>query len=123
MLTLSYPLTSPTLTIELPDPELGNAEELDDTSIQRTTPEGVVFVFKDSNWFETEILTLSFYPIKTAKAEELRSFVNATFGKEVRLEDHEGQDWDVIITEHPLFTEEREEEYQAELVLDAKPTA
>lgn len=85
------------LSVELPRPELENGLRLDFTRINRRTRGGDLVVFADSAWPKTKTLTLRFMFYGETKAENVRSFLKQTLGKQVQYEDHYGATWQGLI--------------------------
>ncbi len=96
-LILEYPVLSPTLTLTLPNPLLGNRQELELTRIMRETMGGNTIVYGDPTWPKIEILRFKFEKVDDTLAQDMRDFLSQTLGEEVKLTDYEGRVWTGII--------------------------
>lgn len=97
-LILEYPTTSPTHTAILPQPLLSNREELNKTRIQRKTRAGTLKTYTDPSWPSTEIFRFKFQDLTNDEKDDLADLIAVSLAKKVRLTDHEGRQWDGLIS-------------------------
>ena len=95
-ITLFYPWTNPTTTVELRAPELGNKNRLEFQRINRKTRGGTLIVWADNQWPKNETMTLDIRGLSETKAQELLTFITASLGQEIGITDWEGQTLRVV---------------------------
>ena len=121
---LIYPATgSPTDTLELRPPDLGNKDRLSFDRINRESRGGTLTVFADPNWPKTQTLVLSFSALRRTKAHELIQFIRNHLGLEIKLSDWEQRVWKGVITtpDEPVIEDGKDSfsasfEFEGELV-------
>jgi len=97
--SLIYPAEgTPTDTIELRPPDLGNKDRLSFDRINRETRGGTLTIFADPDWPKVQTLVLSFSALYREEAHELIRFVREHLGLEVKLSDWEQRVWRGVIT-------------------------
>lgn len=99
-LTLTYPYTSPTLTLTLKNPEFGDQNVLDFAKIDRKTRGGTRKIFADNDWSEAQTLQLTVSNLSACKVPvaDIVNFLNTSLGKEVGLLDWHGRQWRGVIS-------------------------
>ena len=93
MITLSYPDTSPTTSVELKSPDFGNIDRTDANTINRESRHGTALGYKDPTW---PIIRTKFYKITTLKKTDidaLKVFLVDTAGLKIKLTDHNGDEF------------------------------
>ncbi len=90
-ITLFYPWTSPTNTIDLRAPELGNKNRLEFQRINRKTRGGTLIVWADNQWPKNERMVIDVRGMSETTAQALLTFVMASLGQEIGITDWEGQ--------------------------------
>jgi len=98
VLTLTYPYVSPTTTLVLRNPELGDKDRLNFNRINRLTRGGTLIVFADPKWPKTQTLVVQVDSLKPAQAADLIQFLRDSLGQEIGLLDWESRQWRGIIT-------------------------
>jgi hypothetical protein len=93
----AYPITSPTHTLTLRGPELGNRERMQFQRINRETRGGTLIVFADPIWPKNDHLVMDFVGLTETETSQVRSFIKTTLGKQVTLRDWEGRRWVGVI--------------------------
>ena len=96
-LTLTYPYVSPTSTLVLKNPELGNSDSLTFTVIDRETRGGDRIVYSDSKWAKAEVHAIELVNVCSPTFDNLLAFLNASLGKEIGFLDWENRQWRGII--------------------------
>lgn len=96
-LTLTYPFTTPSLTLALRNPEFNNVERLSLTRISRITRGGTLVVFADTIWPKVKSLTLKIKVLTDTQRVDLLNFLDSSVGKEIGLLDHENRQWRGVI--------------------------
>lgn len=103
-ITLTYPYTSPTLTIKLRNPAFGDTSVTTVESVKNVTLGNVPKFYRDSIWPVVEILNYQLeanYDVRTpdlatylySSLQEFLIFIKASLGDEIGLLDHEGVQW------------------------------
>ena len=99
-ISLTYPRTSPTLTLTLTTPDFGNEAMYSFTKIERETRGGDTKIKVDSAWATWERLRFVSTGNNdgcTSTVEEIITFLNTSLGKKIGLTDHEGRSWEGFI--------------------------
>lgn len=84
-LTLTYPFDTPTTTLVLRNPELGDQHSIAHQRIYRESRGGVPDVFKDDEWPTTETLNISVVALSEAQAQAFLTFMQDSIGDEIGL--------------------------------------
>ena len=92
MITFSHPYTGPTLSLELPNPGLGNAEQFDLPVIYRKTMSGDLHTNIRN---QGKKLVLTFTLLKNTEIDGLISFIKTVRDDEFKYTDHEAVVWKV----------------------------
>ena len=95
---LSYPLNSPTDTITLRGPNLGNQNNLNFQRINRETRGGTLIIYADPIWPKMETMILEFQGLSETDSQDALTFVATSLGKIIRVRDWEGQLWSGVVT-------------------------
>lgn len=97
-LRLTYPYTSPSLSLTLPNPAFSDKDRLSFNRINRETRGGTLIVFADPKWPKTQTLALQVDNLNPNQAEDMITFLRSSLGKEIGLLDWENRQWRGIIT-------------------------
>ena len=97
LLTLTYPIESPTNTLTLENPDFGNTDTLSFTRIDRNTRGGDRKIFSDPKWASWERLEGIVTDLCEVDADTIIAFLQASLGKEIGLLDWEGRTWSGIV--------------------------
>lgn len=97
IVTLTYPPTSPTLTIVLRNPNFGNTDTRTFTRLDRKTRGADRKLFSDPKWAKRQVLQLPMTDICPATDGDIITFLNATLGQIIGLADWEGRNWEGVI--------------------------
>lgn len=97
MITLSYPYTSPTVTVTLPNPLFENSEVLNQKRIVRRTRGLTSKIFRDPLWDEHTTLYYICQACTLTQRNDFLTFVTASYSKEVKLIDYEVRTWKGIL--------------------------
>ena len=92
-----YPYDSPTNTVEIRNPELGNTAKLEFQRINRKTRGGTLIVWADNQWPKIERTELTIRGLTETQAQEYQDFVSTSLGKEIGFTDWENNSWIAII--------------------------
>lgn len=95
--TFTYPYVSPTLTIVLPSPEFNNRDVNRIERITRETRGRTLRTFRYSIWPKIRRLALSFQGIDLTVANNMKTFLLTSIGKEVGYLDYESRQWKGLI--------------------------
>lgn len=90
---LQYPIVTPTSTITLRKPLLGNKDELQLTRIQRETRGGDLKTFIDASWPQIRVQRFKFELVTDDIRDNYFNFLMLSLGLKVKLTDHEGRVW------------------------------
>ena len=122
-ITLKYPVTSPTHTITLQNPNFGNEDKLSFTRIDRPTRGGDRKIFSDADWAQWERLTFtSNGNNETCEStfDAVLSFLNASLAKEIELTDWEGREWTGVIVAPETDISRTQTGYSLQLVFEGR---
>jgi len=95
-----HPYATPTLTLDLRNPELGNSEQLDLKTQFKITMDGEINSHRRTPM--NQKLLLSWVNLTKAKIEEFITFLETSAGDEVRYTDHDANVWRGYILTNPL---------------------
>jgi hypothetical protein len=104
-----FTLTHDVTVIELPDPIIGNQEELNVERVQRKTLNGELIVYSDPLWVNETVLRYKFQTVETSLRDAFFAFLEDTLGLEVTLTDHLGRQYIGTVTN---VTEGSEQAYR-----------
>jgi hypothetical protein len=90
---LTWPYTSPTLTIILDAPVFNNHDTIKISRIARQTRGGELKMFRYSIWPTVERLQLTFDRISQTIAGNLKTFLKSSVGQDIGYLDHESRQW------------------------------
>ncbi len=96
-ITLAHPWTTPTNTITMRVPELGNKNIVEVQRINRKTRGGTLIVWSDPQWPKNEKLVIEIKAMTEAKATELKVFIALTLGQEFGYTDWENNTYKVVL--------------------------
>ena len=96
--TFLYPAVSPSDTLTLRSPELGNKDRLAFNRISRETRGGTLVVYADPIWPKTQVQVLSFTGLSETQAADLLNFMSSHLGLEIGFVDWENRLWKGVIT-------------------------
>lgn len=100
---LTYPYVSPTVSLTMRNPNVGDGHSCSLFTAKATLRGGENIYFRDPDWPVTRVLSLGFSAIDNDKLEELYDFLDESIGKEVGLLDWLGRQWrGIIITSNGL---------------------
>jgi len=101
VVTFTTPFTTPeTYTIELENPILGDAENLDIKVQYRESMSGLLRSYISTP--ELEILNLTFNSLTEAKKDELVTFLMYASGNRVQYTDYKSTVWLGVLTSNPI---------------------
>ena len=84
---------TPSDSITLRAPKLGNREGVSHTRVQRETSGRTLLVFRDPEWPKTYSMSLEWEGLKKDDALQLLRFISDNLGLEIGIQDHEGRCW------------------------------
>jgi hypothetical protein len=90
---LTWPYSSPTLTIEVRNPNFDNTEQFEFRRINRRTKGGELDLYRDETWPKVERLQMSFTWLSETQRNELFNFLQKSIGQEIGLLDFESRQW------------------------------
>lgn len=107
---LYYPTDTPTMSVQLRAPNMGDRDRLQNLRVQRESRGGTLQVFADPTWPKVQTLVLSFTQIKESEATDLQDFFLNTLGLTVGLRDWEGNVWHGVVVnpDEPLVRSRRD---------------
>lgn len=94
---LTYPFTSPTLTLSLRNPDFDNVEQFEFRRINRRSRGGTLDLFRDETWPKVKRLIYNFSGLKEQAVDDLLIFLNMSLGEEIGILDFESRQWKGII--------------------------
>lgn len=106
---LYYPTDTPTMSVQLRAPNMGDRDRIQNLRINRESRGGTLQVFADPTWPKVQTLVLSFTQIKESEATDLQDFFLSTLGLTVGLRDWEGNVWHGVVVnpDEPLVRSRR----------------
>lgn len=103
---LTWPYTSPMLTLELRNPNFDNIEQFEFRRINRRTKGGTLDLYRDETWPKVERLIMSFSRLSDTQRVSLFTFLQKSIGQEIGLLDFESRQWKgFILTPTTLISE------------------
>ncbi len=121
-LTLSYPVTSPTTTLTLHDPQFGNETVLNFTRIDRDTRGGDRKLFSDAKWARWERLSFEVRDLCETTADDIIDFLNTSLGGYIKLIDWEGRGWEGVIVSPETEVTQTANGWGFAIVFEGSPT-
>lgn len=100
MVTLTYPYTSPTVTLELPNPRLGNAIQLEEDFSIDWAASGRVYTYKKA--VSAEKLLLTFEALSFTQLADLKLFLYSAVNNMSGYEDYKLRTWQGIFMNNPF---------------------
>lgn len=101
-------LSSPEHTLYLPNPELGDTENLQSTIEVKLALDGTRRTYVRSS--DDRLLSYTFR-LSRAKALELEVFIDNNHSRSFRLHNHKDEDWQVVFVTNPFdFVDPRADE-------------
>jgi hypothetical protein len=101
---LSYPYSSPTITVTLRAPDFGDIDRIGLTRIYRKTRGGTIKTYHQDDWPKENVRTFTFTGLSQENKDDLVSFLAQSLGKEIGIRDHEDFNWrGVILTPNNEF--------------------
>lgn len=120
---LTWPYTSPILTLELRNPNFDNTEQFEFRRINRRTKGGELDLFRDEDWPKVERVLMSFTWLSDTQRADLFYFLQKSLGQEIGLLDFESRQWKgFILTPTSAISEPKQHghsvslEFEGELV-------
>jgi hypothetical protein len=111
---LVYPATgTPTDSLLLRAPQLGNRDRLSFNRICQETRGGTLLVYADPQWPKTQTLVLSFAGLTEPEASGLLTFMETYLGCEIGLLDWEHRYWRGVITRPDAVVQDGRGNYSA----------
>jgi len=107
ILTVTYPYTSPSLTVNLRVPKFGNTDTVKTESIFRRTVGNQLLAGRASAWPKIELLKFSFEALTQAQRDAMLNFAKQSSGAEIGLLDQENRQWRGVITSPEIKVEQR----------------
>jgi hypothetical protein len=94
---LSYPVTSPTITVTLPSPLFENSEKTEVKRIVRRTSGLASKVFRDTLWPDYTVLYYICQACTSTQRANYLSLVSQSYGNIIKLLDYESRTWTGIL--------------------------
>lgn len=99
--TFSYPYTSPTIIVNLRNPNFDNVHRQDMNSVVRRTRGGKQVNFREATWLKFDYLQLQFEGLSRAQADSLIELLEVSAADELKLIDWENRTWKGFIISDP----------------------
>lgn len=120
MITLAYPYASPTVTLTLPNPRQGDADQLELNVKSNYTMTGRPFIY--ARPIVNEKLVLTFNNLRDANITDIRNFFAGLTNQDLKYTDYVADIWKVrLITDPIQFTHLRNCQWAATLELKGIP--
>jgi len=101
-----YPYDTPTLTLELRNPQLNDQKTIDLSRIQRHSRGRELITYRDPDWPAGYTLSMAFTSLSLQTKNQIISFVQQTVGREIKFTDHLSQIYKCIIANPRNFISE-----------------
>lgn len=101
ILTLSYPVGSPTTSVTLRNPQFGNLDTLTYNRINRQSRGGKLIVFADPDWPKSRRLEFTVPTLNQTQVDDLLAFLAISLGLPITLTDWQNRNFDGVITNEP----------------------
>lgn len=113
---LTWPYTSPQLTVEIRNPTFDNVEQFASRRINRRSLGGELDLYRDESWVKIQRLILSFSSLSEIQRNDLLQFLIRGLGQEVGILDFESRQWrGVILTPSSAISQPKREGYSFSL--------
>lgn len=96
-ITFTYPFTSPTTTLIVRSPQMGNKETLSLRRVNRVTRGNSLRIFNNRSWPRDHVLAISVAGLEKETVDDLIDFINLSLGKDIGYLDYESRQWKGII--------------------------
>ena len=100
MITLTYPYTSPTLTIQLPNPRLGNPRQLEKDFIIQFSASSRVYTYIKS--LKREKLLLTLFDLTFTQRANLKNFLYTAVNGLCGYLDYKNVQWKGVFINNPF---------------------
>ena len=90
---LTWPYVTPTLTVELRNPNFDNVEQFEFRRINRRTRGGTLDLYRDESWPKVKRLIMAFTWLSVEQRQQLFNFLQRSLGTEIGLLDFESRQW------------------------------
>jgi len=97
LLTLTFPYTSPSLTLDLRVPEFNNDDSIKTEVVIRRTIGNQLLSGRINSWPKIEVLKFAFAALTQAQRDAFLTFANTSLGLEIGLLDQENRQWRGVI--------------------------
>lgn len=101
---LQYPYTSPTASLTLPNPRLGNADSLESQRKIGYTMSNKVFTYRVNNM--NEKLLLNFNLLRDADIANIKTWLASLGNNDIKYTDYSGNTWRVRLVSQMIPTEQ-----------------
>jgi len=99
MITLSYPHDTPTDTLQLPNPELGNGESIETGLVLHTMISGKAYTYIKPAQNHRHVL--QFVLLTDIQITNLIAFINTAGGNIIKYTDYNNENWSMKIVSGP----------------------
>ncbi len=96
-ITFTYPYDTPTTTLELRSPDVGDNESLTFYRISRETRGSSLNVYNDPTWPKVHVLSFTVTGLTQDEITGLQTFIKESLGKEVGYLDYQSIQWKGLI--------------------------
>ena len=94
---LTWPYSSPTLTLEIDNPDFDNVEQFEFRRINRRSRGGTLDFYRDESWTKCKRLIMSFSGLSEIQRNDMLEFLQLSIGTEVGILDFESRQWRGLI--------------------------
>lgn len=118
---LTWPYSSPILTVELRNPNFDNVEQFEARRINRRTKGGSLDFYRDESWPKIERLIYSFSVLSEIQRSNLFEFLERSIGQEIGILDFESRQWKgILLTPSSAISEPRKDGYDVSLEFEGE---
>lgn len=90
---LTWPYVSPSLTLELRNPEFGDTEDVSTQAQMLRSRSGQLNPVRGANWPTIRVLSFRFVALSEQQKDDFVAFVEASAADDIGLLDHYGRQW------------------------------
>lgn len=94
---LTWPYATPSITLEIDNPDFDNVEQFEFRRINRRTRGGTLDFYRDESWIKCKRLIMSFSGLSEIQRNNMLEFLQLSIGTEVGILDFESRQWRGLI--------------------------
>lgn len=120
--TLQYPLDTPTLDIDIRNPDVGNQHVINLAKVLNRSRSGTINLTNSEHKPKIKTFTYTIQNLCDDEKIAIKNFINNTLGQMIRVIDYESRTWNVILTNPSAAISELSREMAFTIKLQFKGT-